>query len=204
VGYNDLITMTHPPDDPTPEQPPGSDEAAPSPALAAMRAAMQAAAEAADARAKAKASQRAHRRAAGDLAPGEEDYEVLAATARDPEALELSTSARAYELDEGDDVESLVAELDRLLPEQPGDEVHGELVIKRAEEQVQAWYQLAAEAALPQRLRDVAGPVDVKGLLTALLVEIGDVKRTNALLMEQLARIEEKVDRTNRSMRQPR
>ncbi|MEB3330478.1 MAG: hypothetical protein VKQ33_14730 [Candidatus Sericytochromatia bacterium] len=196
--------MTHPLEDPTPDPPPPPEDAAASPALAAMRAAMQAAAEAADARAKAKASQRTPRRVAGGLASGEEDYEVLAATARDPDALEQPTLTPAIELEEGGDVASLVAELDRLLPEQPGDEVHGELVIKRGEEQVRAWYELAAEAALPQRLREVAGPVDVKGLLTALLVEIGDVKRTNALLMEQLARIEEKVDRTNRSIRPPR
>jgi hypothetical protein len=87
------------------------------------------------------------------------------------------------------------------MPDLPSDEHHGELVIVRPEEQVQTWYELAAEQALPSALRDIDGPVDVKRLLSALLVEIGDVKRTNAMLMDQLARIEEKVDRTNRTIR---
>jgi hypothetical protein len=208
-----IPAMITPDDDRSPDAEPAADasptgavdgEGLASPALHAMRAAMQAAAEAAEARAQAKAARRARERAAGPLEPGEEDYEVLAATARDPEALELPALSPAFELGEAEDVDAIVAELNRLVPEQPTDEVHGDLVIRRGEEQVQAWYELAAQAALPRQIRDVAGPVDVKGLLTALLVEIGDVKRTNALLMDQLARIEEKVDRTNRNLRQPR
>jgi hypothetical protein len=40
--------------------------------------------------------------------------------------------------------------------------------------------------------------------LQALMVEIGDVKRTNALIMEQLTRMEEKVERTNRQLKERR
>lgn len=177
----------------------------------AVRAAMKAAEEAAAARAKAKADARA-RSAAGELEPGDEDWEVIAATAVDRWSFEHPDEpevAPSIDLDGGadaplaapEDLDDLVRAVERELPEMPKDEVHGDLVIKSHEEKVKAWYDLAAEEALPASLRDAAGPVDVKRLLTALIVEVGDVKRTNAMLMEQLARIEEKVDRTNRHIR---
>ena len=81
-------------------------------------------------------------------------------------------------------------------------EVHGDLVVFKPHDQAKAWYELAAEEALPASLREVKGAVDVKMLLQALLVEIGDVKRTNAILMEHMTRLEEKVDRTNRFLRE--
>lgn len=182
-----------------------------SPAMIAVRLAMQAAQEAADARAEAKARERA-RRPAGDLARGDEDFEVIAATAVDREAFERASAEDddagllvTFDLDGQDalplDVDDLVEELARSLPDVPQDERHGDLVIKRSEDHTPAWYELAANEALPAALRDVGGPLDVKRLLTALLVEVGDVKRTNAMLMEQLARIEEKVDRTHRAIR---
>lgn len=179
--------------------------AAESPSMVAVRLAMKAAAEAAEARAKAKAEARA---AAGELTPDDEDWEVIAATAVDRWAFEHGAEAgEQAAIDLGgeeapsEDMDALVRAIERELPDAPGEEVHGDLVIKRQEDQAKAWYELAATEALPEQLRDLAGPVDVKRLLTALLVEVGDVKRTNAMLMEQLARIEEKVERTNRHLR---
>ena len=176
----------------------------------AVRAAMKAAEEAAEARAKAKAEARA-RAAAGELEPGDEDWEVIAATAVDRWAFEHGDDADApapivLEPDTGaaalpEDLDALVEAVERGLPEMPRDEVHGDLVIKSHEEKVKAWYDLAAEEALPASLRDADGPLDIRRLLTALIVEVGDVKRTNAMLMEQLTRIEEKVERTNRTLR---
>ena len=177
----------------------------------AVRLAMKAAEEAAEARARAKAAARA-RQAAGELTPGDEDWEVIAATAVDRWAFEHGDDADdGAPIDLGGaaegaesapvDLEALVQAVERELPEMPTDEVHGDLVIKRSEEKVEAWYELAAGEALPAALRDLPGPLDVKRLLTALIVEVGDVKRTNAMLMEQLTRIEEKVDRTNRHFR---
>lgn len=172
-----------------------------SPAMVAVRLAMQAATEAADARAREKA---ARKRGAGRLQKGEADWDVIAATALDPQVLEPEEDEGplpTFELGEAEDLDTLVAELASHTPELPSDERHGDLVIIRPEDQAKAWYELAAESALPLALRDVVGPIDVKQLLSALLIEIGDVKRTNAMLMEQLARIEEKVDRTNRHLR---
>lgn len=185
--------------------PEAPEPASESPSMVAVRMAMRAAAEAAEARAKAKAAARA---AAGELTPGDEDWEVIAATAVDRWAFEHGADDRMEEtLELGgeeappEDLDALVRAIERDLPDMPDEEVHGDLVIKRSEDQAKAWYELAATEALPAQLRDVAGPVDVKRLLTALLVEVGDVKRTNAMLMEQLARIEEKVERTNRHLR---
>lgn len=176
-----------------------------SPVMAAVRLAMQAALDAALAREQAKAVQRG---AAGPLDRGDDDWEVIADTAVDRYAFERATDFDAgdgpvptYSLEEDSDIAALVAELDRTLPDLPGEETHGDLVIQFPEQQNATWYELAAEEALPAALRDIPGSMDVKRLLTALLVEIGDVKRTNAMLMEILARIEEKVDRTNRSLR---
>lgn len=60
------------------------------------------------------------------------------------------------------------------------------------------WYEARARAALPASARDVPGAGTVPGLLTALLVELGDMKRTNAMIVERLARLEERAERTNR------
>lgn len=188
----------------TPDAPPET------PSMVAVRLAMKAAEEAAEARAKAKAEARA-RSAAGELTPDDEDWEVIAATAVDrwafehgeaeAEPLALDLGLGDEPLEAAEDLDALVQAVEQALPEMPTDEVHGDLVIKRHDDKLKAWYELAAEEALPASMRDVAGPVDVKRLLTALLVEVGDVKRTNAILMEQLARIEEKVERTNRHLR---
>ncbi len=189
-------------------EPENPDEPAVSPTMMAVRMAMKAAEEAAAARATAKAEARA-RAKAGELTPDDEDWEVIAATAVDRWAFEhgdAGAEPAAIDLGEAaaepiENLDSLVQAIERELPEMPTDEVHGDLVIKRHDDKLKAWYELAANEALPAALRDLTGPVDVKRLLTALLIEVGDVKRTNAMLMEQLTRIEEKVERTNRHLR---
>ncbi|MEB3197381.1 MAG: hypothetical protein VKP62_09275 [Candidatus Sericytochromatia bacterium] len=173
--------------------------------LAAMRDAIAAGERAARARANAK-----RQRAQDPL--DREAAHVIEATVQAPpelpaELLPLEPpgpAPHAFELGSPEDLANLIAELDRVLPDSPVDEVHGDLVIKRSDERYQAWYELAAQDALPAALREIKGPIDVKRLLTALLVEVGDVKRTNAMLLEHLARIEEKLDRNNRMLRQPR
>jgi hypothetical protein len=171
--------------------------------LMAMNLAIQAATEAAQARLDAKA--RARKRKDPE---DEEALEIIAATSSrpvEPEPEEEPTGIQpTFYLTTSEDIDTLIAELERTLPDAPSDEVHGDLVIKRSEEKVRAWYDLAAEDALPAALRTAPGPIDVKRLLTALLVEVGDIKRTNAILMEQLTRIEEKLDRNNRLQRQQR
>lgn len=173
--------------------------------LEAMRLALEAAQAAAQARLEAK--QRS-RREEGLSSEDKDAEDVIAATTSSRRGASPPPRSFAGELPsslEGlDDLESLIAEVERSLPDAPEDEIHGELVIKRPDEKLQAWYDLAAEDALPAPLRGIPGPVDVKRLLTALLVEIGDVKRTNALLMEHMTRIEEKLDRNNRQLRQNR
>lgn len=198
----------HPPEEEEPASFSPPDEThEPSSPLTAMKLAMQAATEAAQARLAAKA--RARREASAE---DQEASEIIAATAArhtpfndpepDPEAPSPATTT--YTLSAPENIDSLVAELERSLPDVPNDEVHGDLIIKRSEEKVRAWYDLAAENALPAPLRAAPGPIDVKRLLTALLVEVGDIKRTNAILMEHMTRIEEKLDRLNRSRRQQR
>jgi hypothetical protein len=171
-----------------------------SPQLDAMQRAMKAAEEAAEKRRLAKLAA-----AETDALPAEldEDMAVILATAvgslpsDEPEA-------EHFHLDEAGDLGSLLAELDRQIPDMADREQHGDLVVFKPQDQAKAWYELAAEEALPASLREVKGAVDVKMLLQALLVEIGDVKRTNAILMEHMARLEEKVDRTNRFLRERR
>lgn len=175
--------------------------------LEAMKLAMQAANEAAQARLAAKA--RARQQSSQE---DQEAWEIIAATATRPtppdgedwDSEETPPPNPTYQLSAPENIENLVAELERILPDAPSDEVHGDLIIKRSEEKVRAWYDMAAEDALPAALRATPGPIDVKRLLTALLVEVGDIKRTNALLMEQLSRMEEKLDRINRTQRQQR
>jgi hypothetical protein len=157
----------------------------------------------------------------------EEDWEVIARTASAPPAREWAAQAELRELQELaaqagalefleeqavqptfriegdalDDMSALIAEAAAAAPELDHIERHGDLTIFKAEAQAAPWYQLAGEESLPAALRGVKGPIDVKVLLQALIVEVGDVKRTNAILMEALSRLEEKVDRTNRLLR---
>lgn len=171
-----------------------------SPQLDAMQRAMKAAEEAAEKRRLAKL-------AAAEADPGmpgmDDDMEIILATAvgslpsDEPEA-------EHFHLDEDEDLGALLAVLDQQIPDLSDREQHGDLVVFKPQDAAKAWYELAAEEALPAALREVKGAVDVKMLLQALLVEIGDVKRTNAILMDQLARLEEKVDRTNRFMKERR
>ncbi|HEY9720402.1 MAG TPA: hypothetical protein V6D47_00190 [Oscillatoriaceae cyanobacterium] len=168
-----------------------------SPAVQAMREAMRLAAQAAEERQEAKRKGRA-------LERDDEAWQVIVETAvslPDPEPEEpLGT----FNLSDGDDLDALIAQVEATIPDTSDDEVDGDLVIKRPDSPVQPWYMLAAEEVMPAALRGLKGPTDVKQLLYALLVEVGDVKRTNAIVMEMLQRLEEKVDRTNRLMRERR
>jgi hypothetical protein len=130
----------------------------------------------------------------------DDDMAVILATAVG--SLPDEAEAEHYHLGDEGDLGALIAALDAQIPEMGDREEHGDLVVFKPQDQAKAWYELAAEAALPESLREVKGAIDVKLLLQALLVEIGDVKRTNAILMEHMTRLEEKVDRTNRHLRE--
>lgn len=168
-----------------------------SPAVQAMREAMRLAAQAAEERQEAKRKGRQSQR-------DDDAWQVIVETAVSLPDPEPEERLETYTLDTEEDLESLIAQVEATIPDHDGDEVDGELVIKRHESPVQPWYMLAAEEVMPEALRGLKGPTDVKQLLYALLVEVGDVKRTNAIVMEMLQRLEEKVDRTNRLMRERR
>lgn len=169
------------------------------PALEAMRQAMKAAEEAAERR-------RVAKQAEQDAAEGGDELEMLAELALLAEPVERNQRPTflPFALDEAHDLTTLIEEVAEQIPDNPNEERHGDLVVVRHEAQATPWYQEAAEAALPAALRGLVGPTDVKSLLQALIVEIGDVKRTNALIMEQLTRMEEKVERTNRTLKDRR
>lgn len=172
------------------------DQAPASPAIEAMRHAMRAAEEAARARAE---SKKHEQRDAG------RDVDMLAELALLEQPFAPIDSANMqYALDEMLDVQSLIQEAAAIVPEPQNEERDGDLVLLKHEAQAAPWYQEAGEAALPAGLKGIAGPIDVKTLLTALMVEIGDVKRTNAILMEMVSRVEEKVDRVSRQMKDRR
>jgi phage shock protein A len=174
---------------------PETDEAV-SPALEAMKVAMQAAEEAAAARRAAKKREQAD-------AP--EAYETLAELALIAEPLELdSRPFISYALGDSPELESLIAEAAAVVPDGADDERDGDLVVLKPVSTVKPWYEEAAEAALHANFQSVAGPIDVKSLLQALMVEIGDVKRTNALLLELITRLDEKVERVSRQLKERR
>ena len=168
-----------------------------SPQLEAMQRAMKAAEEAAEARRLAKLASLENEPAAPAL---DEDMEIILATAVGSTPYDEAASDHLH-LGEDEDLGAILEQLDAEIPDLADREVHGDLVVFKPADQAKPWYELAAEEALPAPLREVKGPIDVKMMLQALLVEIGDVKRTNAVIMEQLARLEEKVDRTNRSLK---
>lgn len=159
------------------------------PHLIAMREAMQAAEEAAERRRLAKVAAAHGERGRPDELP---------------EAPSPAKEAHnvAFELGEAVDLGGLIAELEAILPDVSNEERHGDLVLLRSDAQPDPWYRQASEEALPAALRAIKGPIDVKTLLQALLIEVGDVKRTNAILLEHMTRLEEKIDRTNRHLRE--
>jgi hypothetical protein len=167
------------------------------PQLEAMQRAMKAAEEAAEQRRQAKLAAEA----AAPEAPDELDDDMAVILATAVGSLPDEPEAEHYHLGDEGDLGALIAALDAQIPELGDREQHGDLVVFKPQDQAKAWYELAAEAAMPEALREVKGAVDVKMLLQALLVEIGDVKRTNAILMEHMTRLEEKIDRTNRHLR---
>lgn len=171
-----------------------------SPQIEAMQRALQAAEEAAEKRRLAKL---AASEAEFD-APGlDEDLEVILSTAVGSLPTDEPTEEHFF-LTDADDLGAILEQLDAEIPDLSDREDHGDLVVMRPDAAAKAWYELAAEEALPAALREIKGPIDVKMMLQALLVEIGDVKRTNAIIMDQLARLEEKVDRANRSLKDKR
>lgn len=178
------------------------------PQLKAMHAAMKQAEEAAERRRLAKLKAEAEAPAPFELdADLAEDLRVIqetrvVRTCEDEPIEEVQDEPVA--LDVPDDLEAVLRQLDAEIPDLPDREVHGDLVVFRHDERAKAWYELAAEEALPESLRGLKGPIDVKRLLQAMIVEIGDVKRTNAILMELMTRLEEKVDRTNRLLKDKR
>jgi hypothetical protein len=175
-----------------------------SPALQAMREHMRLAEQAAEERQRAKAKVRS--RQVPDL--DDEDLRVIAETAIQhavvEEEPELPPAGETFVLAEDDDLDLLVAQVSAAIPDLNDEDVHGDLVVKRHEARNEPWYKLAAEESLPETLKSMNGPADIKHVLHALMVEVGDVKRTNAILMEMLQRLEEKVDRTNRHLRERR
>ncbi|MFN3428881.1 MAG: hypothetical protein ACK46X_02890 [Candidatus Sericytochromatia bacterium] len=173
-----------------------------SPQIEAMQRALQAAEAAAEKRrlAKLAASEMAFDAPGLDL---DEDLAVIMATAVGSLPTDEPMEDHFF-LSEGDDLGAILEQLDAEIPDLTDREHHGDLVVMRPDAAAKAWYELAAEEALPAALREIKGPIDVKMMLQALLVEIGDVKRTNAIIMDQLARLEEKVDRTNRSLKDKR
>jgi hypothetical protein len=169
-----------------------------SPALAAMKVAMRAAEEAAAARLAAKKAERA-------TEPEPEEYELLAELALINEPLDLdSRPFISYALGDSPELESLIAQAAAIVPDTSGEERDGDLVLLKPPTTVKPWYEEAAEAALPMALKGIVGPIDVKTLLQALMVEIGDVKRTNALLLELITRMDEKVERVSRQLKDKR
>ncbi|MDB5095622.1 MAG: hypothetical protein JWM80_43 [Cyanobacteria bacterium RYN_339] len=169
------------------------------PALEAMRQAMKQAEDAAARRRHAKAQEQAAEEAAASM-----DNLAELALINEPVDRKAKPMFVSYALDEDHDLASLISQVSQQIPDNPNEDRDGDLVVVRHEVAATPWYQDAAEAALPAALRGMVGPVDVKGLLQAMLVEIGDVKRTNAIILEQLARMEEKVDRTNRQLKDKR
>lgn len=173
-----------------------------SPQIAAMREALKQAEEAAERRRLAKLKER---EGALSTEMSEEDLAVIEATRVAHEAAdeveELPPVHQTFEIEDAGNLDHLLAVLDRVIPDLNDREIHGDLEIMRHDHNKPAWYTEAGEEALPAAVRDIPGPLDVKRLLLALIVEVGDVKRTNAILMEQLSRLEEKVDRTNRYFR---
>jgi hypothetical protein len=168
------------------------------PALEAMRQAMKAAEEAAERRRLAKLQEAAAEEA--------DNMDMLAELAliNEPVDRKAEPTFVSYALDEDHDLASLISQVSRQIPDNPNEERDGDLVVVRHDVPASPWDQEAAEAALPSALRGIVGPVDVKTLLQALIVEIGDVKRTNAAIMDYLVRLEEKVDRTNRTLKDRR
>lgn len=169
-----------------------------SPALEAMKQAMRAAEQASKARQEAK-------RAFGERqAPASDEIDMLANLAAADEPEDFLAALQPHVLEDDLDLDLLVAQASAEVPELENEERDGDLVVMKQGVSAQPWYQEAAEAALPEALKGVTGPMDVKTLLTALMVEIGDVKRTNALLLDLVTRVEEKVDRVNRQMKDRR
>ena len=172
------------------------------PELEAMHAAMRQAEAAALARQEAKRRQR-------EADGAEVDMDELAELALLGEPVEKVLPANhAFALDDQPieqvdrmGLADLIAQASAQLPEHEREERHGDLVVMRHEAPPSAWYEEAAEAVLPAAMRNVSGPVDVKALLTALMVEVGDVKRTNAILMDLVTRVDEKVDRIARQLK---
>lgn len=174
------------------------DRPRPSPELEAMQRAIKAAEQAAELRRLAKLSGRE-----ADDGFVEDELEVIAATAVGAAPFD-EREADHFALAEPADLTAILAQLDAQIPDLSDREIDGDLVIFKPQDAAKAWYELAAAEALPAPLRAIKGPIDVKMMLQALLIEIGDVKRTNALIMDQLTRLEEKVDRTNRSLKDRR
>lgn len=177
-----------------------------SPQILAMRDALRQAEEAAERRRLAKMKEREGHADTPELSP--EDRAVLEATARvkaDVEDFEeLPPVNKTFDLEEEGNLSHLLKVLDETIPDPTDREIHGDLEIMRFDRQTPAWFNEATEEALPESVRNIPGPLDVKRLLMALIVEVGDVKRTNAVLMEQLTRMEEKVERTNRLLKDGR
>ena len=176
-----------------------------SPQLKAMQEAMKQAEHAAERRRLAKLKAEAEAPAAFELDPElAEELEVIRETRVRPSCEEPSPVDDTMPVETPVDLEEVLRQLDEEIPELPDREVHGDLVVFRHDERARAWYELAGEEALPEALRGLKGPIDVKRLLQAMIVEIGDVKRTNAILMELVTRLDEKVERTNRLLKDKR
>lgn len=158
-----------------------ADDAPLSPALAAMREAI-AQAEAAS------AARQARKAAEG----GEEE------DGEGPEA-EAALLVPFAEAEEDDDWRHWARVAAEAIPEEEtADDSEEAVWVPPPEAAPEPWYTARAKAALPAAARDVPGGDTLHGLLTAVLVELGDVKRTNAMILERLAVIEERVERNNR------
>lgn len=172
--------------------------------LEAMRQVMAQAEAAAAARAKAKAEGRSPQ-ASFALPEGAEEAPALSELAAQAlAAMDAGPHAplqEAFEVDEDEDLDLLVALAAKDLTEASREERHGDLVLVKDGPAPAPWYREAAEEALPASLRGLDGTVDLKLLLQALLVEVGDVKRTNAMLLDKLIGVEEEVRGLRRLMR---
>jgi hypothetical protein len=155
-------------------------------ALNAMRAAMKRAEEAAEARRLAKEMERS----GGEFEIESEQTEE----SRQP----------VYELGDPNDLSDILDDLGAMFEDVSPYDGDDDLQVLRHTAAPEPWYREAAEEALPGVLRGMKAPLAVKNLLEAVLVELGDLKRTNAIVLDLLTRLEEKVERNHRALHKPR